>query len=168
MGDIYLSRLNRATGWEDPRHLACDYDGGPNTGLDEQGPSYVKAGGPSLYYSSGPDIYVSQRHRDGTFGVGRPVAELNSTAMDIQPNVRRDGREIVFASNRVGTLGGQDIWASTRKGPKGSWSTPVNLGGNVNTLAGETRPSFSWDGDTLYFGRAPGAPSTADIFVAHR
>jgi hypothetical protein len=44
----------------------------------------------------------------------------------------------------------------------------VNLGGNVNTTAGETRPSFSWDGGTLYFGRAPGAPSTADIYVTTR
>jgi Tol biopolymer transport system component len=37
--------------------------------------------------------------------------------MDIQPNVRRDGREIVFASNRGGAtaFGGQDIWVATRE-----------------------------------------------------
>jgi len=168
MGDIYLTRLNPATGWEDLRHLACREDGGPNTGLDEQGPSYVRTGGPSLYYSSGPDIYVSERHGDGSFGPGSPVEELNSSSMDIQPNVRRDGREVVFASNRLGTLGGQDIWVSTRKGPNDSWSTPVNLGGSVNTTAGETRPSLSWDAETLYFGRAPGAPSTADIWFTTR
>jgi hypothetical protein len=170
MGDIYLTRLSPAHGWETPQHLGCEANGGPNTALDEQGPSYVKAGGPTLYYSSGPDIYRSERHGDGSFGPPQAVAELNSLAMDIQPNVRRDGREIVFASNRTdpSAFGGQDIWTATRKSVNGPWSAPVNLGSAVNTSASETRPSLSWDATTLYFGRAPGAPPTADIYVTTR
>ena len=170
MGDIYLTRLSPAQGWEEPVHLGCEKDGGPNTALDEQGPSYVKTGGPSLYYSSGADINVSERHGDGSFGPPTPVAELNSAAADIQPNVSHDGREIVFASNRLDptAFGGQDIWTATRTNPNGPWSAPVNLGPNVNTNANETRPSLSWDATTLYFGRAPGAPVTADIFVTTR
>ena len=74
MGDIYLTRLNPGTGWETPQHLGCESDGGPNTPLDEQGPSYVKTGGPTLYFSSGipsgpgvsGDIYKSERHGDGS------------------------------------------------------------------------------------------------------
>ena len=170
MGDIYLTRLNPGTGWETPEHLGCEADGGPNTPLDEQGPSYVKTGGPALYFSSGPDIHVSKRRGNGSFGPSRPVAELNSAAMDIQPNVRHDGREIMFASNRGGptAFGGQDIWTATRKDVNGPWSAPVNLGMAVNTSANETRPSLSWDATTLYFGRAPGAPVTGDIFVTTR
>jgi hypothetical protein len=170
MGDIYLTRLNPGRGWEAPEHLGCEADGGPNTPLDEQGPSYVKTGGPALYFSSGPDIYASERHGDGSFGPPSPVAELNTAAVDIQPNVRHDGREIVFASTRGGptAFGGQDIWSSTRKDVNGPWSPPVNLGRNVNTEANETRPSLSWDATTLYFGRAPGAPVTGDIFVTTR
>jgi hypothetical protein len=168
MGDIYLTRLNPGQGWEIPEHLGCEANGGPNTTLDEQGPSYVKTGGPTLYFSSGPDIYKSERHGDGRFGPPEAVASLNSAAMDIQPNVRHDGREIVFASNRGGAATGQDIWVATRQGPNGPWSAPVNLGAAVNTAANETRPSLSWDATTLYFGRAPGAPPTADIFVATR
>jgi Tol biopolymer transport system component len=169
LGDIYLTRNSPAHGWEDPQHLGCQADGGPNTALDEQGPSYVKTGGPSLYFSSGPDIYVSARHGDGSFGPGVPVAELNSS--DIQPNVRRDGREIVFASNRMVpgvSQGGQDIWVATRNNVNDPWSAPVNLGTAVNTTASETRPSLSWDATTLYFGRAPGLPVTSDIHVTTR
>jgi WD40-like Beta Propeller Repeat len=170
MGDIYLTRLNPGQGWEAPEHLGCQADGGPNTALDEQGPSYVKTGGPALYFSSGPDIYRSLRHGDGSFGPPQPVTELNSAAMDIQPNVRRDGRELVFASNRGGAsaFGGQDLWVATRNDVNGPWSAPVNVGSAVNTAANETRPSLSWDGTTLYFGRAPGAPITADIWVTTR
>jgi hypothetical protein len=99
-----------------------------------------------------------------------PVAELNSAAMDIQPNVRRDGRELVFASNRGGAsaFGGQDIWVATGKNVNGPWSAPVNLGAAVNTAANETRPSLSRAVTRLYFGRAPGGPITADIWVTTR
>ena len=145
MGDIYFTRENPARGWETPEHLGCQSDGGPNTPLDEQGPSYVKTGGPTLYFSSGPDIYRSERHGNGRFGPAEAVAELNSAAMDIQPNVRRDGREIVFASNRGGTtaFGGQDIWVATRKGVNGPWSTPSPRVSRQHDRD-ETRPSLSW------------------------
>jgi hypothetical protein len=168
-GDIYFTRLNPFHGWSPPEHLECAADGGPNTPLDEQGPSYVETeAGTFLYFSSGPDIYAAKRDEDGDFGPGAAVTELNSAAADIQPNVRKDGREIVFASNRDVTAG-QDIWASTRDSAHDPWSPPVNLGPAVNTSANETRPSLSWDGETLYFGRMPGEESIAsDIFVTTR
>ena len=168
--DMYLADSNPRHGWGEPLHLPCADEGGPNTPLDEMGPSYVKAGGPALYYSSGPDIYVSERHGNGRFGPGEPVVELNSTAADIQPNVRRDGREVVFASNRLDStaFGGQDLWVATRKTVRDPWSAPVNLGDAVNTAANETRPSLSWTGTTLYFGRAPAPVGPADIFVTTR
>ena len=165
MGDIYFTRENPVHGYREPRHLRCDYEGGPNSPRDEQGPSYVEAGGPTLYFSSGPDIYMSERTQARRFGPASPVAELNDPmANDIQPNVRKDGREVVFSSNRDGGKGAQDIWSSSRKTVNDPWSAPVNLGAPVNTTAPESRPSLSWDGDTLHFGR--GAP--ADIFVATR
>jgi hypothetical protein len=79
------------------------------------------------YFSSGPDIYAAKRDENGDFGPGAAVTELNSAAADIQPNVREDGREVVFASNRDATAG-QDIWASTRDTAHDPWSAPVNLG----------------------------------------
>lgn len=176
MGDIYFARLNPATGWTEPMHLGCEWDGGPNSALDEQGPSYVEPGGtPLLFFSrsSGSvpgDIFVSEKLEGGNFGPAAPVAELNdASANDIQPNVRKDGREVVFSSNRVGSIGpSQDIYIATREHVDDPWSTPVNLGSAVNTPAGETRPSLSWDAQTLLFGRAPGPEGSSDIFVSTR
>jgi len=184
LGDIYFTRLNPDHGWSTPEHLGCA-PAGPNTGLDEQGPSYVEAnGGGQLYFSSSRvpaqgglvpgDIYVSMQSADGTFGPGSLVSELSGTtaaatpANDIQPNVRKDGREIVFSSDRTGTLGGQDIYVATRDTTADPWSAPVNLGGAVNTEAAETRPALSWDAQTLYFGRAPGPEGMSDIYAATR
>jgi hypothetical protein len=166
--DIYLTRFGRRDGWSEPEHFACQADGGPNGAADEQEPSYLRTHGEALlYFSSGPDIYVSDQLDDGTFGPATPVAELNSSSGDFRPNVRRNGLEIVFDSNRTGTLGGQDLYTATRESIDDPWSTPVNLGNVVNTSANETRGSF-WRAETLYFGRSPGPEGSTDIYVSTR
>jgi len=174
LGDIYFTRSNPAHGWREPAHLACA-PAGPNSALDEQGPSYVELDDRALLFFSSSsatvpgDIFVSRRGAGWTFGPAVPVAGLNDAAAnDIQPNVRKDGLEVVFSSNRAGTLGGQDIWAATRKSVDRPWSVPVNLGPAVNTTAGETRPSLSWKATTLLFGRAPAPEGMSDIYVATR
>lgn len=180
-GDIYFT-IRRASGWAEPERLACAPDG-PNSDLDEQGPSYVNAKGRKLLFfsrsSASPavagEIFVSTRRMGARFGPAVAVVSLNDAAAnDIQPNVRRDGLEVVFSSNRAGGAGGQDIWSATRESIRDEWSAPVNLGPSVNTPLGESRPSLSWDGQQLLFGRA-GPPGTgeggtgaSDIYVTTR
>jgi hypothetical protein len=174
LGDIYFTRYTWKRGWSEPQHLGCAPNG-PNSQLDEQGPSYVEAGWlASLYFSRSSaavpgDIYVSEGLAGLGFGPATPVSELNdAVANDIQPNVRKDGREVVFSSNRTGTLGGQDIWVATRRSIHHPWSEIANLGTSVNTGAAETRPSLSWSARTLLFGRAPGPEGMSDIYVTTR
>ena len=94
------------------------------------------------------------------------VAQLNdATANDIQPNVRADGLEVVFSSNRAG---GSRLSASPAQRAADSFSAPVNIGTVVNTTAAESRPSFSRDGNQLLFGRAPGPEGSSDIYVTNR
>jgi WD40-like Beta Propeller Repeat len=178
LGDIYVIRRNPAHGWSEPQHLGCD-PAGPNSALDEQGPSYVQG---RLYFSrstlppgNSGELYVSEKQGDMRFRAASPIAELNDPgANDIQPNVRKDGREIVFSSNRAGGLGGPDIWSATRASVNDPWSVPVNLGSNVNTGLGESRPSLSWDAQQLLFGRAgpvgtgEGGTGMSDIYVTTR
>jgi hypothetical protein len=178
LGDIYFTRHNRAHGWREPQHVACAPDG-PNSALDEQGPSYIQG---RLYFSRSSlppgntgELFVSRKHGKMSFGPATPIAELNDAgANDIQPNVRKDGREIVFSSNRSGGAGGQDIWSATRASVEDAWSAPVNLGTNVNTGLGESRPSLSWDARQLLFGRAgpvgtgEGGTGASDIYVTTR
>jgi hypothetical protein len=118
---------------------------------------------------------ASEKQGDMSFGAASPIVELNDAAAnDIQPNVRKDGREIVFSSNRAGGLGGQDIWSATRPSVDDPWSAPANLGSNVNTALGESRPALSWDAQQLLFGRAgpvgtgEGGTGASDIYVTTR
>lgn len=179
LGDIYFTRFNPEHGWSEPERLACAPEG-PNTSLDEMGPSYVEAGGGArLYYSSSRsaaqggavpgDIFVSKMGAGGTFGPGELVVEVSdSMANDIQPNVSKNGREMVFSSSRSGGSGSQDIWVATRENGDDSWSQPENLGPNVNTSDSESRPSLSWDAEMLYFGRAPAAGGPGNVYVTTR
>lgn len=180
-GDIYFTHRNGAGVWVEPERLLCA-PAGPNSDLDEQGPSWVDVsqgrlrGKKVLYFSRSSvtpnmpgEIYMSERQNGARFGPATAVSELNdATANNIQPNVRADGLEVVFSSNRTGTLGAQDIWVATRGSLSERWSAPVNVGPAVNTSAAETRPSLSKNGDQLLFGRAPGPEGASDIYLATR
>jgi hypothetical protein len=179
-GDIYFTHRTGAAGWAEPERLLCA-PAGPNSELDEQGPSWVDVSGTlrgrkMLYFSRSSvapnvpgEIYVSERKNGARFGPATAVSELNdATANDIQPNVRADGLEVVFSSNRSGTLGAQDIWVATRAKHSDPWSAPLNIGSAVNTAAAESRPSLSRDGNQLLFGRAPGPEGSSDVYVATR
>jgi WD40-like Beta Propeller Repeat len=178
-GDIYFTHLT-GSGWAEPERLLCA-PAGPNSELDEQGPSWVNLTGKlrsekQLYFSRSSaapavagEIFMSTRKGGARFGPATAVAALSdATANDIQPNVRSDGLEVVFSSNRTGGAGAQDIWFSTRSAVGDPWSAPTNIGAAVNTAAGESRPSLSRDGSQLLFGRAPGPEGSSDIYLATR
>jgi hypothetical protein len=179
-GDIYFTHRTGAAGWAEPERLLCA-PAGPNSELDEQGPSWVSMNGKlrgkkMLFFSRSSaapavpgEIYATERQNGARFGPATAVAGLNDAAAnDIQPNVRADGLEVVFASNRQGTAGGMDVWASTRSSLDAPWSAPVNVGAVVNTGASETRPSLSRNGSQLLFGRAPGPEGSSDIYMTTR
>lgn len=179
--DIYVSRM-LPPGWDTPKNLGCDINSAANEfspfPLNEPG------SGPVLYYSSNRaggfseepegtvagdfDLYV-RGSRGGDYETATLVPGVNTAAGDSQPNLSRDGLEMYFFSTRSRTLGMADIYVATRAKASEPWSTPVNLGPNVNSAAAETRPSLSWDGTTLYFGSTrPGGEGSSDIYVSTR
>jgi len=179
-GDIYFTYRTGSGAWAEPERLLCAPDG-PNSALDEQGPSWVDVSGKlrgekQLYFSRSStapavagEVFMATRKAGARFGPATAVTALNdATANDIQPNVRSDGLEVVFSSNRVGGAGAQDIWFSTRSAVGDPWSAPTNIGSAVNTAAGESRPSFSRDGAQLLFGRSPGPEGSSDIYLSTR
>lgn len=169
-GDIYRTRQHPVQGWLEPENLGCNAAGtGPNFAGGEFSPSVVEtAAGTLLYFSStgvdglDQDIYVTTMLPDGSFGPATQIAELSTAGADQMPNVSRDGLEMVFVSDRAGGFGALDVYVTRRASVQDAWSTPVNLGANVNTAGGESRPSLSGDGRRLHFGRA------GEIYVSTR
>lgn len=178
--DIYATREHPKRGWATPVNLGC----GVNSAADEASPFLVPDEG-TLYFSStraggyapdapgavsgDSDIYRVAIADGAAAGAPELVPGLNTAANDSRPNVRRDGLEIFFDSNRAGTLGGPDIWSATRASTDDAWSTPFDLGPLVNSAAADTRPSLSWDATTLYFGSTrPGGEGDSDLYVTTR
>jgi hypothetical protein len=179
--DIYFTRLRMSPlGWTEPALLPCSEGTGINTSSEEFSPSFVQADGRTfLFFSSNRDtglagvhnLYSAELRPDGTWAPAQRVEELNSVGdSTARPNVRVDGLEIVFDSNRAGTY---DIYIATRHSVDDEWSRPRPLRADVNSdTADETRASLSRDGLRLYFGstRANAALGGAggDIYVTER
>jgi hypothetical protein len=62
-----------------------------------------------------------------------------------------DGKKMYFSSLKSPGVGGYDILMSEFKG--NTWSEPQNFGVPINTKGNEATPSFTFDGNTLYFMR---------------
>jgi len=82
----------------------------------------VRTDGREIFFGStringagGLDIWISTRRsvRDA-WSSPQNLAPLNSAASDQQPSLSSDGRTLLFASDRSGSIGGTDIWMSTR------------------------------------------------------
>jgi hypothetical protein len=107
---------------------------------------------------------------DGTFGPASLVREIDTIFRETRSAIRRDGLEIIFSSNRPGSLGPIDLWVSTRESTDDPWSEPVPLGFPVNIAGFQTRsPGLSADGTTLYLGSdRPGGFGGVDLYVSTR
>ena len=182
--DIYAARRQDKRdnlSWQAPVNLGS----GINTAANEQGVDYFandeegEGESATLYFASNraggagsEDIYSIALNEDGQFGPAVSAPGLNTSFRDSGPTVRRDGLEIVFASNRPGGSGGVDLWAATRARVTDPWSTPVNLGPSINGTGNDAGPAFSFDGTALYFHSAERAGNVGgpffDILVATR
>ena len=176
--DIYVSRRDDPKddlGWGDPVNLGT----GVNTAAAEQAAAYLQSaedGSVNLYFNRGAanaqDLYYAAVTRDGeTLGAAVLVAELSaSAAQDQHASVRKDGREIFFASSRVvGGVGGLDLWTSARRSVHEPWSSPVNLGALLNTTTTDQQPSLSSNGRTLVFSsNRPGGFGGNDLWMSTR
>jgi len=95
------------------------------------------------------DILLSKL--DGTkFSKPIPLNKnINSDAWEGSCSISADGRFLYFASERMGGLGGRDIWVSEQV--NGDWGPAVNMGPNINTPYDDDDPFIHPDGITLFF-----------------
>lgn len=101
------------------------------------------------------------------FEASTKVDSVNSSSDDRCPFVYND--IMVFTSNRPGGLGGYDLYYSRFK--NGNWSSPVNLGPDINSSSNEFRPLLaSHDNFTnnflIFSSNRPGGKGGYDLYFA--
>jgi hypothetical protein len=94
--------------------------------------------GKKLYFTSNRedgqdlDIYLSEKDASGEWGIPKMLGkEINTPYNEDTPFITRDDTVLYFCSEGHVSMGGYDIFKSSRIGD--SWKTPVNLGSPINT-----------------------------------
>jgi hypothetical protein len=127
-----------------------------------------RAGGAGKY-----DLWVS-RWNDDTNTWGDPTnlgPNVNSVMGDFTPALSRDEHWLFFASNRAGTLGGRDLYASYREYTHDdlAWGPAISLGPTVNSIFDDFGVTyFAGNGlvpPQLYFSSLRGGSNDFDIYV---
>jgi len=138
----------------------------------------ISGDGLTLYFTSsrtggmgGRDIWMTTRlNLASPWSTPVPVPSLNSVQNEDLIDVRDDHLEFILNSDRTGTVGGYDLWWSSRANTSAPWSTPVNIT-PLNTTGTEWDPALSADGLELYFTaqqRPEGGQGTYSIYRVTR
>lgn len=82
------------------------------------------------------------------------------------PTLSKDGDMMVFSSDIPGGFGGTDLYVSKYDGK--SWSTPVNLGSEINTQGDEEFPYLHSSGALFFSSNGHPGMGGLDIFAAQQ
>ncbi|MBO9660671.1 MAG: PD40 domain-containing protein, partial [Chitinophagaceae bacterium] len=93
--DLYISRKDINGNWQKPTALPRHI----NTEIDQYYPELTAEN--HLYYSSNGDVFFSE-YKDGDWQEPKPVKELNTSFSESNIAVSRDGKFLVFLSDRTG------------------------------------------------------------------
>jgi outer membrane protein OmpA-like peptidoglycan-associated protein/tetratricopeptide (TPR) repeat protein len=93
---------------------------------------------------------------------------INTARNEAAQNISQDGQWLIFTGGDFPEgYGNFDLYISYLT-PSGEWSTPENLGPNINTASWESSPCLSPDKRDLYFASGrPGGYGGSDIYVSH-
>lgn len=151
--DLYISYLTD-DGWSAPENMGNlinteGWESAPSLSPDKR----------DLYFASrrydqgygGSDIYVSHRMPNGRWSAPENLGpEINTAGDESCPFIHADNQSLYFTSNGHTGYGGDDLFL-VRKGPKGKWSNPVNLGFPINTIENEGSLIITADGATAFY-----------------
>ncbi len=154
--DLWMTtRASRSAAWSAPVNLGTAV----NSSERDFSPT-ISADGLTLVFTSTRgggmgswDLWMSTRDR--TEDPWNPAvnlgANVNSSSVEGECALSADGRALFFLSDRGGGMGSWDLWMTTRKSADDPWRLPVNLGGAVNSPAGEGSAGIAADMQTFYF-----------------
>ena len=115
------------------------------------------------------DLYISYKTKNGGWSEAENLGStINTSAWESAPSLSPDKKDLYFSSTRTGGYGARDLWVTHRL-QNGKWSTPENLGPDVNTPGDESCPFMHSDNQTIYFNsNGHKGYGTTDLFLTRK
>ena len=164
--DIFESRLDKKDKWSTPVPvdvINSEFDDGtPSITIDFKDLFFTRCE-VSKREKKGCAIMHSSRS-NGKWSTPTNLNIVSDSLIAAHPAISPDGNTLYFVSDLKGGYGGKDIWYVTKEGS--SWSSPKNMGPDINTPEDEVFPFMREDG-TFYYS-TEGLPGLGglDIFKA--
>jgi outer membrane protein OmpA-like peptidoglycan-associated protein len=146
-GDIFQSEL-KGKKWSNPSPLPMNtefFETAACMSPDERTLFFVRA--TNAYTNR--DIYMCSRTVSGNWSKAIKLS-INTPYDEDAPFMHPDGKTLYFSSKGHSTMGGYDIFKTTRTA-SGTWSTPENLGSPINTAGDDVYFVLSADGKIGYY-----------------
>lgn len=151
--DIFETQMDKNGRWSTPAPLPP-----PVNTKDNEGLSAMTRKGDLLVFTrcmaeknknSLNQLWFSTK-KGNTWAEPQKFAFCNDTNKFASPAISFGGVTLLFSSDMPGGQGGNDIWVSSYEKKTKTWSTPTNLGPEINTAGNDVFPYLHDDG-TLYF-----------------
>ncbi len=162
--EVYIS-YNDSGNWSEPKlvPIASQYNVG-TAGISADGlKMLIFMGG----ISDPGSLFQINKAGDGWSKPNLINSSINTPKfLETTASITPDGKTIYFASDRANGQGGLDIY-KTHLGSNGLWSSPVNLGPEINSKFDEDAPFIHPDQKTLFFtSNGHSSMGGRDIFVS--
>lgn len=163
------SRTDRYSAFGVPADVSGVRDGLSDPTVFDGQPFVTQDNGYLYFYSTrtgNGDIFRAPVLGPSSVGVVEPLAELNTDAVEVFATVSADGLTVYFGSNRLGGLGGLDIWRASRASVVQPFGTPATVD-ELNTSGDDVPTWLSADECTLLLFRRTGL-QTEQLWYARR
>lgn len=168
--DIWVAELDKNGNWKAPSLI----DGVNINTEDNEGTVAFDGRGKTMFFTRCPnekkqnlgcDIWVSESKGKNKWGEPKKLNLKPHDSLTVgHPAVSEDGRFMIFTADLPGGYGGRDLWSTTYDKRSDSWSTPVNLGPEINTPGNDMFATFAQNGDLFYATDGKPGIGGLDIF----
>jgi outer membrane protein OmpA-like peptidoglycan-associated protein len=145
-GDIYTSEL-KGDKWSKPVPMSLNTEFFETTAClspDERTLFFVRK-----VLTGSRDIYICNRTIGGTWSKPKKMDVINTEFDEDAPFIHPDGKTLYFSSKGHRSMGGYDIFKSTKTTT--GWSIPENLGYPINTAGDDVYYVLSADGKIGFY-----------------
>ncbi len=169
--DIWVATMGNKD-WQKPTNIGSPINTDENNAVSMVSPNAKTLYLLNVYKPDGTfkrGLSTSKRTKEGwSFPAEVKIEDYSNASSYTEFSIAPNRKVLLMSIKKNDTLGDKDLYVSFLK-EDGTWSKPVNMGKDINTLFGEAAPFVAADNRTLYFSSdGHSGYGKTDIFMTER